>query len=43
LELFYLENDEVIIGESSDFYYKTFKDYVTEDYKEFLKIIYLRC
>ena len=39
LELFYLENDEVIIGESSDFYYKTFKDYVTEDYKEFLKII----
>ena len=40
LELFYLENDEVIIGESSDFYYKTFKDYVTEDYKEFLKIIF---
>ena len=39
LELFYLENDKVIIGESSDFYYKTFKDYVTEDYKEFLKII----
>ena len=39
LELFYLENDEVIIGESSDFYYKIFKDYVTEDYKEFLKII----
>ena len=39
LELFYLENDEVIIGESSYFYYKTFKDYVTEDYKEFLKII----
>jgi len=39
LELFYIENDEVIIGESSDFYYKTFKDYVTEDYKEFLKII----
>ena len=39
MELFYLENDEVIIGESSDFYYKTFKDYVTEDYKEFLKII----
>ena len=39
LELFYIENDEVIIGECSDFYYKTFKDYVTEDYKEFLKII----
>ena len=39
LELFYLENDKVIIGESSDFYYKTFKDYVTEDYKEFFKII----
>ena len=40
LELFYIENDEVIIGECSDFYYKTFKDYVTEDYKEFLKIIF---
>ena len=39
LELFYIENDEVIIGECSDFYYKTFKDYVTEDYNEFLKII----
>ena len=39
LELFYIENNEVIIGECSDFYYKTFKDYVTEDYKEFLKII----
>lgn len=39
LELFYIDSDEVTIRESSDFYYKTFKDYVTNDYKEYLKII----
>ena len=38
LELWYLARGTCIIKEVSDFYYKTFKDYVTDDYKEYLKI-----
>lgn len=38
LELWYLARGTCIIKEVPDFYYKTFKDYVTDDYKEYLKI-----
>ena len=38
LELWYLARGSCIIREVPDFYYKTFKDYVTDDYKEYLKI-----
>jgi len=38
LELWYLARGACIIKEVPDFYYKTFKDYVTDDYKEYLKI-----
>ena len=38
LELWYLARGTCIIKEIPDFYYKTFKDYVTDDYKEYLKI-----
>ena len=38
LELWYLARGSCIIKEVPDFYYKTFKDYVTDDYKEYLKI-----
>ena len=38
LELWYLGRGSCIIREVPDFYYKTFKDYVTDDYKEYLKI-----
>ena len=38
LELWYLARGTCIIREVPDFYYKTFKDYVTDDYKEYLKI-----
>ena len=38
LELWYLARGSYIIREVPDFYYKTFKDYVTDDYKEYLKI-----
>jgi len=38
LELWYLARGTYIIKEVPDFYYKTFKDYVTDDYKEYLKI-----
>ena len=38
LELWYFARGSYIIREVSDFYYKTFKDYVTDDYKEYLKI-----
>ena len=39
LELWYFARGSYIIREVPDFYYKTFKDYVTDDYKEYLKII----
>ena len=38
LELWYFARGSYIIREVPDFYYKTFKDYVTDDYKEYLKI-----
>jgi len=38
LELWYLARGTCVIKEVPDFYYKTFKDYVTDDYKEYLKI-----
>ena len=38
LELWYFIRGSYIIREVPDFYYKTFKDYVTDDYKEYLKI-----
>ena len=38
LELWYFARGSYIIKEVPDFYYKTFKDYVTDDYKEYLKI-----
>ena len=38
LELWYLAGGSCIIREVPDFYYKTFIDYVTDDYKEYLKI-----
>ena len=38
LELWYFTRGSYIIREVPDFYYKTFKDYVTDDYKEYLKI-----
>ena len=38
LELWYLARGTCIIKEVPDFYYKTFKDYVTDNYKEYLKI-----
>ena len=37
LELWYFARGSYIIREVPDFYYKTFKDYVTDDYKEYLK------
>ena len=38
LELWYFARGSYLIREVPDFYYKTFKDYVTDDYKEYLKI-----
>ena len=38
LELWYIGRGHVSIREVSDFYYKIFKDYVTDDYREYLKI-----
>ena len=38
LELWYFARGSYIIREVPDFYYKTFKDYVTDDYKEYLEI-----
>ena len=38
LELWYFARGSYIIREVPDFYYKTFKDYVTDDYQEYLKI-----
>ncbi|BET15231.1 hypothetical protein [Fusobacterium vincentii] len=38
LEIWYFARGSYIIREVPDFYYKTFKDYVTDDYKEYLKI-----
>ena len=38
LELWYFTRGSYIIREVPDFYYKIFKDYVTDDYKEYLKI-----
>ena len=38
LELWYFARGSYIIREVPDFYYKTFKDYVTDDYKEYLKV-----
>lgn len=38
LELWYFARGSYIIREVPDFYYKIFKDYVTDDYKEYLKI-----
>ena len=38
LELWYFARGSYLIREVPDFYYKTFKDYVTDDYKEYLEI-----
>ncbi|BEO94141.1 tetratricopeptide repeat protein [Fusobacterium sp. CM21] len=38
LELWYFIRGSYIIREVPDFYYKTFKDYVTDDYQKYLKI-----
>lgn len=38
LELWYFTRGSYIIREVPDFYYKTFKDYVTDDYQKYLKI-----